>query len=266
MRPDGSETDMNTVSHRFRPLVGAALSLVLAASVLFVLRTSWVPATHWTPRQPNLESLIPARVGPWQQSTTAAGANPVVSSTEKRLYGEVLSRVYRDADGHTLMLSVAWGADQVRDALQAHRPEYCYRAFGFDVRHLDDAELGTTWGHLPMRRLLAVRTGRIEPVSYWMTVGETPVLPGVQREWAQFRRSLSRQPVDGLLIRVSSLTPDTEAAFAQHDAFIRALVARLPDRERFGLRGKPAVLNGQPQTAPHPIPSHPITLASGADS
>jgi len=213
----------------------AALCLLLAASLVLGLRTSQWQDNSMTLRAPQLSSLIPMQLSGWRAIGRPTSAIPVISRKEIPIYGEVLNRIYQDPQGRTIMLSVAWGEDQLHDSLQAHRPEYCYQAFGFDVRHITDDPPGRATGWLPVRRLLATRTDRSEPVSYWMTLGDTAVLPGIQREWAQFRHSVLGQPADGLLIRISSLNADTAAAFPRHDQFIRALLDGIADRPRFGV-------------------------------
>lgn len=228
---------MNEARRLARNLLVAGISLVLAAGLASRLeRTSRDEPTD-VPSPPGLAEWIPRQVGPWQLISAHAGQNPIINAETQPLYGEVLSRIYQTPDGETIMLSIAWGADQTRDELQAHRPEYCYRAFGFDVAHLADQAILTNGGRIPVRRMLATRSGRVEPVSYWMTVGHQAVLPGWSRAWAQWRRNLAGKQTDGLLIRVSSLSRDAAKAFEQHNHFIRTMLDPLNGRERFGVHG-----------------------------
>ncbi len=207
-------------------------SLLLTALLL----STAVAAQLLTPRRmmaerdpmPALEQLVPQQIGDW---THDRGADMLVAAdlqaNMQRLYGQTLSRTYVDPRGDRIMLSIAYGGWQLGE-LQAHRPEFCYQAQGFSL-----LEPRSDWLQLPgqtlgLRRLVAVQHGRVEPISYWMTVGRQTTLPGLGRKLAQLRHGLLGEIPDGVLVRISSLDGDSQRAYAVHDRFVAALQRAVP--------------------------------------
>ena len=190
-----------------------------------------------TPAQPtrpastlDLAQLIPSHFGRWQADLTNP-LTPISSDAARKAaeaYTQTLTRVYVDADGQQIMLTVVHGHQQTQERWQMHRPEYCYSAQGFTVNARHDDIFATAYGQLPLRHLDTERPGRREAVSYWLTVGEEGALPGLSRKLAQLRQSLAGHAPDGLLVRISSLAPPAPATQARHEAFIRELLAHLP--------------------------------------
>jgi EpsI family protein len=154
--------------------------------------------------------------------------DPRVSARVEATYAETLERVYHHADGNMIMLSVAYGERQLDDSLQAHRPEYCYRAQGFTIDDSHDTAVQTVTGALPVRRLLTRRGQRVEPITYWLTIGQRAVLPGLGRQLAQLSYGLRGEIPDGLLIRISSLNATPDLAWPVHERFISDLFQTLP--------------------------------------
>jgi EpsI family protein len=194
---------------------------------------------------PDLATLIPTQFGSWRQ---APQANRILVAERLRAqvdsaYEATLERIYLGPDGSHIMLSIAYGHNQLHERLQAHRPEFCYRAQGFDLSGGNDETLALAGGSLPLRRLLARRDQRIEPISYWMTIGDQALLPGLSRKFAQLQHGLRGEVPDGLLVRVSSLQQDRERAHQVHDRFIRDLLAAMPSALRTRLTGHPQPAN-----------------------
>lgn len=215
--------------------------LLSAASLSQTLR----PVATVTPTRPgvDLARLIPEQFAGWRMAGST-DLHPVSSGATARnsgAYAQTLERIYVDEEQRRIMLSIAYGDRQLGDALQAHRPEYCYAAQGFTVAAASDSLLATRHGELPIRRLQTHRPGRNEMVSYWLTVGEQATLPGLSRKLVQLRYGLSGTLPDGMLVRVSSINGPTADAYAWHDRFIRDLLATLPDADRERLAGRPAI-------------------------
>ncbi|MDP1525809.1 MAG: EpsI family protein [Rhodocyclaceae bacterium] len=211
--------------------------LLIAAAIAADLLRNAVSAA---PEQaPDLARLVPERFSGWQLETGTI-LSPIQAAPDALTgtYALTLERVYRDADGARIMLSIAYGSRQRGDRLQAHRPEYCYRAQGFLIGAVQDGTLALAGAALPLRRLHAERPGRSEPVSYWLTVGDQAALPGVSRKLAQMRQLLSGQIPDGVLVRVSSIDSQPQSAWRQHDRFITDLLSSLPAAERERLAGR----------------------------
>lgn len=188
---------------------------------------------------PDLATLIPTQFGSWQESDSLRpmAPDPVLQAKLDELYAQTLARTYVDANGSLVMLSVAYGANQSDERLQIHRPEYCYQAQGFAVSTVADEQLTMAHGELPVRRLLALRDGRPEPITYWLTVETQAVLPGVARKFAQLRLALAGIRADGLLVRISSINHDSARAFTIQDGFIRDLAGALDSSHRLQLFG-----------------------------
>lgn len=218
-----------------RWLAGAALCAAALAAAHLRLAHPAAPA----PAPIDLERLIPGQLAGWrlEHAPTPLVVPPELRARIERVYHQTLARTYVNESGDRVMLVIAYGADQSSDALQAHRPEYCYRAQGFAVRAVGDATLALDHGALPVRRLVAERAARREPVTYWLTVGDRAALPGLSRKLAQLRAGLARTVPDGLLVRVSSLEREAAAAHRLQDEFIRALLASTDAPARARLAG-----------------------------
>ena len=191
--------------------------------------------------QLDLEAAIPARFGDWRTSgdVVPVQADPEALAKADRIYSHVLARTYVDRADRRVMLSIAYGGDQGNDRMQVHRPEYCYAAQGFEVRPIRDDGLATDAGSIPVRRLLARRNSRREPITYWITVGDRAARPGLERKLAQLRYGLRGTVPDGMLVRVSSLESDTPSGYALHDRFVRDLLGSVSPVARTRLIGSP---------------------------
>ena len=214
-------------SGRARSMTVALMLLATAAGAAMLVPTR--PYSAQRP-VPDLNGQIPQRIGGWiqdEQGGTALVA-PDLQSGVERIYSQTVARTYVDSQGRRIMLSIAYGGNQLGNALQAHRPEYCYKAQGFSLLASMDAMLPLRGGVLPVRRLVARQASRNEAITYWMTVGETAALPGIRRKLAQLRYGLSGEIPDGMLIRVSSLDGDAQRAFALQAAFIAEFQDALP--------------------------------------
>jgi EpsI family protein len=216
---------------------------VLASGLSMAL----VPQRKIADRNPigRLEDLVPARFAGWaiDQSIPMILPSPDVQAKLDAIYNQVVSRTYINGQGQRIMLSIAYGGDQ-SDGLRAHRPEVCYSAQGFSTRDLQDGRLDLPGRSVPVRRLVATQGGRIEPITYWMTIGTQVARTGLETKLAQLRYSTRGLIPDGLLMRVSNISRDTPQSYRLHDAFMNGLVAAMPaqDRWRFvgGEPGSPA--------------------------
>lgn len=174
----------------------------------------------------DLAAWIPEAFAAWRldESINVVPLSFIAASEAEIAYVQTLERVYVDDQSRRIMLSLAYG-DRQEGSLQAHRPEFCFKAQGFQLAGLHDLKLDTGLGEIPLRRMEARRPGRTELVSYWLTIGEKPTLPGVRRKLAQLRHGLTGDTPDGILIRISNLDEMPGRAYAVHDEFIRDLLA-----------------------------------------
>lgn len=204
-----------------------------ALLVLVLMVASFAGAAAWRPRvaladlrpRVDLEVVFPRQFGPWTLDTRGPAllVSPDAQALLNKLYSQTLSRTYVNEKGERIMLSVAYGGDQ-SDASKAHRPEVCYPAQGFQLlaNSTDSLSIGTS--SLRVRRLVAKMGGRVEPISYWMMVGERATVTGTEQKLAQLSYGTQGVRPDGMLIRVSSIGQDAPTAYRLQDLFVQDML------------------------------------------
>ena len=194
----------------------------------------------------SLEKLIPEQLGEWRvvPQVGVPMQDDALNRKVEATYQQTLARFYENNEKHQLMISIAYGSNQINDGMQVHRPEYCYKAQGYEVEVRQDARVDTGYGGLQVRQLIAHKTARLEPITYWITIGDHAVLPGFQRKLTQLRYGLRGEVPDGMLIRVSSINPDASAAYTEHAEFIKALMASVDAKELLRLTGLRPLMAG----------------------
>lgn len=224
------------VNRRFA--ASAALGLAMAASA--ALTGALTPRVRLAQLQArfSLEAMIPAAFADWSvdASIVPLKPDPERQSVLEKIYDQTLSRTYVNRAGERVMLSIAYGGDQSR-ALQLHLPEVCYAAQGFELLTVGEGALATGFGALPVKRLVARRNARIEPITYWITVGDKAVLSSFEHKLQRLAYGLSGKIPDGMLVRVSSLQADQQGAWRLQDRFVGQLLGALAARERVRLLG-----------------------------
>jgi EpsI family protein len=185
-----------------------------------------------------LEDTVPKQFGQWKllPEQGAQVVNPQTKELLDKLYSQILTRTYVNADGYRIMLSLAYGDDQ-RGGLAAHKPEVCYPAQGFTLLGMSDVALQTPFGEIAAKRLSTSLGRRNEPVTYWFAVGDTAIKNRVQQRLVEIKLGLTGQIPDGLLFRVSSIDDSSANAYAQQDAFIKDLLGAMPAGDRKRLSG-----------------------------
>jgi EpsI family protein len=202
-----------------------------------VLAQTWRPVAA-AASDFQLEAAIPAEFSGWRvdPNVVPVAPTPDVQENLAKIYGQIVSRTYVNEAGQRMMLVVAYGGDQ-SDSLKAHRQEVCYEAQGFTVRQVHRDSLNLGGQAVPLVRMHAQKGNRSEPVSYWFTMGNKVVIDRVSRLVTQLRFGLARQIPDGLLFRVSNLSPNTSASFSAQDGFIQSLLAAVDSPSRLRLAG-----------------------------
>ncbi len=232
-----SEPTPNPVRHK---ALWIGLAMILAAALAVALKPTQRLASQ--KETINLETLIPRQFAGWTIDETITPVIPDerIRKTLDKLYNQTLSRTYVNRDGQHMMLTIAYGANQ-SDMLQVHRPEVCYTAQGFQVLQQTKGAFTALSGEtVPVKRLLATQGERIEPITYWITVGEKVSANTLERKLAQLKYGLTGRIPDGLLFRVSSISRDEPGAYAEQVNFIKALLAAMSAKDRSRLIGSPA--------------------------
>ncbi|MFO1207011.1 MAG: EpsI family protein [Burkholderiales bacterium] len=219
-----------------RSLVVCALMLGVAGASVVAVPTERLADTRLTF---DLESAIPKQFGDWQvdASQIPIPPSPDQQSAMNQIYDQILGRTYVNSRGERIMLAITYGSRQ-NQQMRAHRQEVCYSAQGFKITDLERMNLTLASGaEIPATRMVATHGGRVEPVTYWFTMGDEVVLSYMDRELAQLRFALSGYVPDGYLVRVSSLGNPTDAGFAKQLEFVNALMPNVPPELRRRLTG-----------------------------
>ena len=219
-------------------------SLLMAAALAHVGRPQASTEANARALVP-LEALFPQRVGAWQPDPVSVGfVRPAFEQAKQfQMYDQVLERVYVNPAGERIMLSVAYGRQQ-SVGLQVHRPEVCYKAGGFQVGPVSAGRIDLPGHALPVSRLVATMPDRQEPITYWRLLGDQVVTDEVSFKLDQLKSGLKGRGIDdGLLVRVSSLGADADAAWRLQASFILALDRAQDDAQRRRTTGA--------RTAPH---------------
>jgi EpsI family protein len=215
--------------------------IMISASVFaFVARPTHKIADEG--EQVNLEQLIPAQFNDWRMLNMASQiVNPETAAALDKIYAQTLSRVYENSQGQRIMVSIAYGRDQT-DSVGAHLPEGCYSGQGFAVNSILKDQLATGAGTIPVIRLLAKKSNRIEPITYWLTTGKKVGYPGWETKKIKLQYALSGKIPDGLLMRVSSVTASTDRtdikqAYDLQNRFSNDMLTSVSPSQRMRLTG-----------------------------
>jgi EpsI family protein len=182
----------------------------------------------------DLNVIFPPQFGDWQQDLRQPMIlpSPDVQAKLDEIYNKVLARTYVNRlSGERIMLSVAYGGDQ-SDGMNIHLPEVCYPAQGFEVRSRSLGTVAVAGRDIPVVRLVTRLGERVEPITYWITVGDSVVPTRTQQKIAQIRYGLRGLIPDGMLVRVSSIDHDIAHAFQIQRQFIADLTAAIPTAQR----------------------------------
>jgi EpsI family protein len=222
------------------------MSLKVAITMAVLMCTASVAAVVARPKvrtvatAPNiqLDAAIPRSFPGWREepSRTVQVVNPQLQAVLDKLYSQTLTRTYVDDRGYRVMLSLAYGDDQ-RGGLQAHKPEVCYPAQGFNLRSNDAAELATSFGRVPVRRLDTQMGSRLEPVTYWFAFGDQVVSGRFEQRLTELRLGFEGKVPHGLLFRVSSIDGDAKAAYREQERFVNDLLSAMEPRDRMQVIG-----------------------------
>lgn len=174
---------------------------------------------------PDLEAMIPEQFSGWRidRSIVPLAVSPEVAQMLGTLYDRTLSRTYVNPKGERVMLSIAYGANQSR-ALQLHKPEVCYSAQGFRLSGVEKGEWKLTGMDIPTMHLVGVLGQRVEPVTYWMRIGDDIARGWFEQNRVRLKYGTRGTIPDGVLFRISSISDDPKAAYALQRQFVQQLV------------------------------------------
>lgn len=185
-----------------------------------------------------LETMIPSQFGDWKidESILPVQVDAETRAKLDRIYNQTLARTYINSRSERIMLSIAYGGDQ-SDNLAVHKPEVCYYVQGFEINESFSDELSTQYGKLPIKRLLAIKGNRSEPITYWITVGDKAVSSGIEQKIQQVRFGLTGNIPDGMLVRISNIDNDYLKGYNLQELFIKDLLIAISSKSRTDLIG-----------------------------
>jgi len=212
----------------------AGLLLIGASGLAYALR----PTPQLEARDVNLEHQIPASFGRWHAVNTGMvqvdlaprGENGEQEASLRWPYDQTLTRVYQRDDGQVVMLALAWGSKQ-RQEIKVHRPELCYAAQGLEIVEQYPTLLELSAGSkVQATRLVTRNISRVEPVTYWIRIGDNVMSKGRNVRFEIFRQALRGTIPDGILVRVSQALASArsvDGSYSVQDDFLRDLFAAL---------------------------------------
>jgi EpsI family protein len=219
-----------------RTILLAGMMIAASLSAKILMPTEFIAKTR---SSESLKQLVPAEFGGWKEDKAIVPlmVDPSVEAQLANVYSETLSRTYVNDQGQRVMLSLAYGSDQ-RGEGRAHYPEICYPAQGFQIKQKQGALANISSMHIPVIRLVAAHGERVEPITYWVVVGDELVTSALEHKTAIIRYGVHGQIPDGLLVRISSISGTPGDAFELQDRFATAMIGALPQQQRSRLLGK----------------------------
>jgi EpsI family protein len=229
---------------RLRQIQWAGVFALLMACAT-VLAWAWKPTHFIADHKPpvDLETLIPKAFGEWAIDPTIVPLLPApdLEKVIAETYDQVLARTYRNAHGDRIMLAIAYGRNQ-NEGMNTHRPEICYPAQGLPIVAGSStvAEMPFQGKPVKLTKLVAASSARIEPITYWLIVGDEITTYGRGHKLVTLEYGLRGQIPDGMLVRISSIDPEATHGFAQHAIFINQMLDAMTPAARLAVLGRSA--------------------------
>lgn len=211
---------------------------MLAAAGLALALTPRVKMADQGPKI-SLEAMIPKQFGEWKLDETIAPlvVSPDVEAQLNSIYSQTLSRNYINSKGERVMLSIAYGDNQSRSMSVVHRPEVCYATQGFQIGGMSKDFINTGGTKLPVMKLVATQGQRIEPITYWIMMGDSVVRGNLELGFARLKYGLTGKIPSGILIRVSTISANESRSYRTQEQFVRDMLGAVPTQYRKVLRG-----------------------------
>ena len=210
---------------------------MLAAAGLALALTPRMKIADQRPKI-KLEAMIPWQFGEWklEEEHVPLIGGPEVRALVDKMYNQTLSRNYVNGKGERIMLVIAYGSDQGYST-QVHRPEMCYPAQGFQIVNLSKSFIEVGRAKLPVMKLVAIKGQRIEPITYWIMIGDSAVRGNLEQSFARWKYGLTGQIPSGLVIRVSTISANESQSYRTQEKFLRDLLGAVPANHRKILTG-----------------------------
>lgn len=177
-----------------------------------------------------LDDLVPKSIGRWNFVAASGLVVPPDDQLAKAIYSQLLTRVYSDGE-RSVMLLIAQSGSQT-GFLQIHRPEICYTAGGYQISAVTPHAIPFGPKIIPANSMDASAGGPTEHVIYWTRVGDRVPMNWTEQKLAVAEQNLAGIIPDAILVRVSMVSDDGNAARASIDEFVQALLNAIPAGRR----------------------------------
>ena len=178
-----------------------------------------------------LESLVPKKIGDWDFVANSGVVVPPNDPVLNALYRQQLTRVYSDGKNPPVMLLMAQNGTQT-GFLQVHRPDFCYRASGYQISPVTPHPIDVGSEVIPASMMDASAGGPTEHVVFWTRVGNRIPTSWTQQKLVVAEQNLRGIIPDAILVRLSIVSEDGDAARAAIDSFVRAMLEAIPATRR----------------------------------
>jgi EpsI family protein len=178
-----------------------------------------------------LDDLVPKQIGNWKFVADSGLVVPPNDPLLNALYSQQLTRVYSDGSNPPVMLLMAQSGSQT-GFLQVHRPDFCYRASGYQISPVSPHPIDLGSQILPASMMDATSGGPVEHVVFWTRIGDRTPTSWTAQKLAVAEQNLRGIIPDAILIRLSVISSDGSAARAAIDAFVRQMLDAIPATRR----------------------------------
>lgn len=177
-----------------------------------------------------LDDVIPNSIGPYRFLSSSGLVVPPEDDLSNAIYAQLLTRTYVAEGLPRIMLLVAQSPAQ-DGVLQMHRPEYCYPAGGYRLSRRRQSVPMIAEQPVPVTTFTASSPDRTEQLLYWTRVGNDLPTTWAAQRWTVARDNMLGYIPDGVLVRISTISPETGALRFVMD-FARQMVAAVEPRNR----------------------------------
>jgi EpsI family protein len=81
-------------------------------------------------------------------------------------------------------------------------------------------------------KLVASQGPRVEPITYWVMIGDSAVRGGLGQSLARVKYGLTGKIPYGMLIRVSTISANETQSYQVEEDFVRAMIGAMSDQSR----------------------------------
>jgi EpsI family protein len=121
--------------------------------------------------------------------------------------------------------------------LQIHKPEVCYATQGFQINQMTKINVDLGIGKVPAMHLVATQGQRVEPITYWIRIGDKLARGWFEQNIARVSYGLKGQIPDGVLVRVSNISGNEKDSYELQTAFLTSMLKGMHAEDRSLLVG-----------------------------